>query len=316
MDWDDLKVLLAVARAGTVRAAAAKLKVSHSTVSRRVDQMEADLGVRLFERLPTGYHLTPAGDDLLGPAERAEIEINAAERRLAGQDARLSGDVRVTLPPPAAVDLVIPHLPEFKAKFPGIELELVSSFALLDLSRRDADVAMRFVSQPPEHLVGRRLPDFHYCYYATAEYLARHDLDADPPTARWIGWNEGVPFPPWVQAGPYPKIPAEWGLNDITLQLAAAKAGLGMALLPCISGDASPVLRRVPGSNTVVPREGWILTHPDLRTSARVRTVMTFLIDIINREIDLVTGRQPLAAPGDRTQRRSKPAQREKCEFP
>ncbi len=278
--------------------------------------MEADLGVRLFERLPGGYHLTPAGEDLLGPAERAEIEINAAERRLAGQDAKLSGDVRVTLPPPAATGLVIPRLPEFQEKYPGIELELVSSFAVLDLSRRDADVAMRFVSQPPEHLVGRRLPDFHYSYYATPAYLAKHDLDADPPTARWIGWHEGVAFPPWVQAGPYPNIPAAWGLNDITMQAAAAKAGLGMALLPCITGDRSPELRRVPGSSTVVPREGWILTHPDLRRSARVRTVMTFLIDVINRDIDLVSGRQPYAAPGKPTRRQTTPARREKCAVP
>ncbi len=293
MDWDDLKVLLALGRGGSVRAAAGQLQVSHSTVSRRVDQMEADLGVRLFERLPTGYVLTAAGEDLVGPAERAEEEITAAERRLAGQDARLSGDVRVTLPTPVATHLLMPHLVQFQADYPGIDLELVGSFTVLDLSRRDADVAMRFTNNPPEHLVGRRIADFAYSYYASRDYLAAHDLAADPPTARWIGWHEGVASPPWVRASPYPAIPAAWGLNDISLQLAAAQAGLGMAFLPCLTADADPRLARVPGADTKVPRQGWVLTHPDLRRSARVRTVMAFLADTIAGEADLISGRRP-----------------------
>lgn len=293
MDWDDLKVLLALTRGGSVRSAAGLLKVSHSTVSRRVDQMEADLGVRLFERRPTGYVLTTAGEDLVGPAERAEEEITAAERRLAGQDAKLSGEVRVTLPTPVATNVLMPALVRFKEQYPGIDLEIVGSFAVLDLSRRDADVAMRFTNKPPEYLVGRRIPDFAYSYYASRDYLAAHDLAANPPTAQWIGWNEGVAFPPWVRSSPYPNIPATWGLNDISLQYAAARAGLGMAFLPCLSADADPVLARVPGADLKVPRQGWVLTHPDLRRSARVRTVMAFLVDVINANAELITGQRP-----------------------
>ena len=293
MDWDDLKVLLALARGGSVRAAALQLKVSHSTVSRRVDQMEHDLGVRLFERRPTGYVLTAAGEELVAPAERAEEEITAAERRVAGQDAKLSGDVRVTLPPPLATQVLMPHLVRFQAQYPGIEVELVGSFDVLDLSRRDADVAVRFTNAPPDHLVGRRIIEFRYSYYAARDYLAAHDLAADPPTARWIGWNEGVASPAWVRASPYPRIPATWGLNDIALQTAAVKAGLGMAFLPCLVGDADPTLARVPGADTKVPRQGWVLTHPDLRRSARVRTVMAFLVDAINAEAPLITGKRP-----------------------
>ena len=210
MDWSDLRIFLALARRRSVRAAGKLLAISHSTIARRIDIFEGRLGVRLFDRQATGYTLTTAGEDLLKTAERVEEDIDGAERRLVGQDGRLRGEIKVTMPDALATHLLMPDLATFATTYPEIELEVIFSYDALDLEHREADVAIRFVPpgrSPPDNLLGRRLAGVAQSVYATPDYLRRHDLGADPPTACWIGWADHAPVSALGAREPVPEHP-------------------------------------------------------------------------------------------------------------
>ena len=217
MNWNDLRVFLALARAGSVRASAVRLTVSHSTVVRRIEALEASLGVRLFERLAMGYTLTPAGEAMLQRAEKIEDEIHGLELSILGQDAKLSGAIRVTMADALFQHLLAPDLQRFKLAYPDIDIEITASYDVVDLSKREADVAIRFMSNPPEHLVGHRLPNLNVSFYASHEYLKRHNLTADPPTANWIGMDEITAFPTnqWLKNSPLSSYSGSVGFTDV-----------------------------------------------------------------------------------------------------
>lgn len=292
-DWDDLRFFLAVARKGSIRGAASDLGVNHSTVSRRIDAFEKKLDVRVFERLPSGYFLTQAGEEMLRSAERVQTEVTAAERRVAGRDARLSGLLRVTLPDSLAQSLLMPDLVAFCDAHPDIDLELIASSAMADLARRDADVAIRLSNDPPGYLVGRRLLKYATAIYASTAYLARHDPIANADELRWIGWSDTVSDPQWVRESPFPRAPARNRIASTMVQLAAAKSGMGLAMLPCYLGDTEPTLRRTLPHRPVPDRDVWLLTHEDLRHTARVRRFLDFIADAILAKRDLMEGRSP-----------------------
>ena len=289
-DWDDLRFFLAVARRGSIRGAAQDLGVNHSTVSRRVGALERKLGVRLFERMPGGYFTTPAGEEMRGAAERIEHEVTTADCRVAGRDKRPGGLVRVTLTEALAQNLLMPDLVAFSEAYPGIELELRLTPDMADLSKREADVAIRLSNEPPGHLIGRRLLKYARATYASDDYLARH---GSPGELRWIGWNDVVPDPQWGRESDYPKVPIRHRIHHSTGQLEAAKAGMGLTMLPCFMGDAEPTLRRLPPGTATPDRDIWLLTHEDLRNTARVRTFLAFMADAILRHRDLIEGRLP-----------------------
>ncbi len=296
MDWDDLRVFVTLARTGSVWRAARELRVNHSTVSRRIAQFEEKLGVRVFERLPRGYELTADGERVLASALRVQEEIDTLERQVLGQDARLAGAICFTMPD-HFVSFLTPALTEFEDRYPDIELEVRVSFSQLSLSQREADVALRVTQEsPPEGLVGRRVTRHSSAAYASRDYLARHDLAADPPTARWIGWDDLVPFPKWVKESDYPHIPVRGRLNHPMLQLEAVRAGFGLALAPCFIGDADPLLERVPPGRVFHNRDVWLLTHRDLRAAARIRAFLDFLADVFRRERPLFEGERPRTA--------------------
>lgn len=292
MDWNDIRIYLALVRTGTVRSAAAKLEVSHSTVARRIEAFEKRLGVRLFERSSGGYAVTPAGEDMLVVAEQMENEIHGLERRIVGQDQRLSGDIRVTMVDVLATHLLMPHLTEFTQTYPDIDLEVVIAYEPLDMSKREADVALRFTNKPPEHLVGRRLATLHSAAYASAEYLKHRDLRADT-SARWIGYGKRVAYPRWVKESDYPHIPAKGMLDSMLLQLEATKAGMGIGMLPCFLGDTTPTLRRLPPGVAKPGFDLWLLTHRDVRTTARLRIFSDFVAKAVISHRDLIEGRRP-----------------------
>lgn len=298
MDWSDLRIFLALARRRSVRSAGQQLAVSHSTIARRIDIFEGRLGVRLFDRQASGYALTAAGEELLRTAERVEEDINGAERRLLGQDARLRGEIRVTMPDALATHLLMPDLAEFSTSYPDIELEIIFSYHTLDLAQREADVAIRFVApgrSPPENLLGRRLLEVAQTAFATPDYLRQHDLGAEPPTACWIGWSDHAPFPRWVRASPFPTIPARGRLYNVLIQLEATKQGMGIGMLPCFMGDGEASLIRVPGAEPEPLFDLWVLSHEDLRAAARMRAFRDFIADAIIAKKDLLEGRRPRA---------------------
>ncbi|MFV2057624.1 MAG: LysR family transcriptional regulator [Thiohalomonadales bacterium] len=277
MNWDDLRFFLAVARKGSIRGASELLKVNASTVSRRIDAFENKLSVRLFERLPTGYVLTHAGADMVDSSERIEDEVASLNRSVIGRDTRLTGTLRVTMPATLATHLLMPDFAEFGRLYPGIELEFAVSTEEFNLTKREADVAIRITDKPPEYLVGRHITTIAKAIYASPAYIAHHDTDKFPERMNWIGWEENERFPAWIKASEFPKSPIHHQSNDILVQLEAAKSGMGLAMLPCFMADPIAELRRVSPCSLGLCGDIWILTHKDLRSTARVRTFMAFM---------------------------------------
>ncbi|MEQ8465223.1 LysR family transcriptional regulator [Coleofasciculus sp. E1-EBD-02] len=290
MNWDDLKIFLAVAREGAARAAAIKLGIHHSTITRRIEAFESTQNTRLFDRLPSGYALTAAGEELLQAAIRVEDEINGIERHILGQDVRLQGNLRVTMPEHLAINLLMPDLVRFMEIYPDVNLQLFISYGMFSLSKREADVAIRVTDNPPEHLVGRKVIRYHCAAYASSRYLETHILTAEE--ANWIGWDSPTPYPDWVRRSEFPHLPIRGRINNVLAQLAAAKVGFGIARLPCFLGDADSVLQRVPPGNSTPCHDVWILTHKDLVSTVRIQTFMDFMADAFHQKRDILEGRE------------------------
>lgn len=276
-DWEEIKTFAAVVNGKTARAAAKTLGVHHSTISRRVEQLEESMGTKLFDRHPDGYVVTSSGERLFAIARNFEDELLNVGREISGLENDISGRLRITMPAPLAGIAIAPRLGEFSTKYPEIEIELVPSFGLLDISRREADVAIRMDNDPPDGLVGRRVIRYRQAAYASPEYLARHDLASEPESARLLGWEEGEDrYPEWAREAGCEGIPT-WGyFPDPTVQVAAVRGGLGIALLPCLMAEQDPNLVRVPGTPPIDGRDIWILTHRDIHDTPRVRAFMDF----------------------------------------
>lgn len=293
MNWDDTRLFLALARSGSARATAADQGISHSTVTRRVDQLESFLGVRLFDRDVRGYRLTAAGEVMLKSAVSAEDALLTAERQLQGQDAQLTGEIRLTTSNIIATHLIMDDLVDFIRQCPDIDLNVLISYDWFDLSRREADVALRMLrrgSSPPEGLVGRKLVTVMSCYYASDAYLTENDPKREHSTARWIGWDDIERSPAWVKASPFPNLPVYGKFNDVLLQVEAARHGMGLTVLPCFFGDSVAGLRRISDCEPYPSFDLWMLSHPDLRDAARMRTFRAFIAEAINRKRGLLVG--------------------------
>ncbi len=295
--WDDLRFFLAIAHHGSLAGAARALRVNHSTVYRRLNAFESAAGARMFERLATGYVLTDAGEDMLESAARVGELMDELDRRLVGRDYRLSGTIRLTTTDTLAEYFLHPHLKEFRASYPGIVLELVTDNVFFDLSRRDADVALRPTDDPPPHLVGRNLASVGWAVYGSADYL----IDQRPPRrisdlarhAIICGDDSlaAVPAVRWLRT----QVPASaivYRASSFAVQFAAARAGLGLALLPCVLATSAPELKRVLGPIKALATGLWLLTHADLRETTRIRAFMAFMTDAIRRDQGRLAGRR------------------------
>lgn len=298
IDWDDLRVFLAVHRAGTLRGAARTLGINHATVTRRLAQIEGALGSDLFERRPDGLVASQAGEDLLAAAERVEGELLAVQRRIVGRDDSPRGVVRLSVPPAMLRSFLARELVAFARANPGIELDVDASHSYSDLARREADVALRMADAVAEDVVALRVIRYRKAVYASPAHLgAAAGGMLDPVRHNWIGWGEDLPHPTWTRDTPFPDLPVRHRLFSNILQLEAAKEGLGLALLPCFLGDPEPGVIRVPGTATLDGKSIWLLYHPDLRRSARVRTLIDFLAPAIQRNRGLIEGRGPVGDP-------------------
>lgn len=292
MDWDDLRFFLAVAREGSLSGAARTLGVNHSTVFRRIKGFEDRIGVRLFDRMPSGYALTVAGTEMQETAVRVEEEVEGLDRRIAGQDLRLSGDIVVTTTDTMACQFLGPHLKTFCEAFPGINVDLVLDSQFYNLSKRQADIAIRPTLSPPETLVGRRLCAVAFACYAAPAYLATVDPSADLETHRWIAVDESLAHlaaAKW-QRGIERADSVQVRSNNLLGLLGMAKAGLGVATLPCFMGDPEAGLTRVTDPNPELASALWLLTHQDLRATARVRAFLDFMAQSLASDIDLLEG--------------------------
>jgi DNA-binding transcriptional LysR family regulator len=296
LDWNDLQLVLAVADGGSLAAAARALGVNHTTVLRRVGAFEGRLGVRLFERLPTGYALTAAGEELSRAAREIQETVAGVERSLMGRDLRLSGAVRVTTTDTLAASVLPAALAGFAARHPGVQLELTTAAALANLSKRDADVAVRPTKKPPGHLYGRRICRVAFAVYASPAYLERMPAKRGLSEHDWLMPDDtlaSTSVARWIAAELKGKRPA-LRADTFTSLAHAAAAGLGVVALPCYLGDTRRGLRRVGGAVPAMAMELWILTHEDLRGTARVRALTEWLADALARERGLFEGRRPL----------------------
>lgn len=286
----DLQTLLAIARQGTLAGAARHLGVNHSTVFRRLAAIEARLETRLFERQGGSYVTTAAGEDLLRTAERVEAEVEALERRLSGQDLRLTGSLRLTAPDDIAEAVVMPLLAEFRRQYPDITVELAIDNRMLNLTRREADIALRPTRRPPEILAGRRIGALASAVYGAAGTAP--DAVEDPGT-RWVAWEEGGGPPTaarWL-ADRVDRHAIGYRSNSMLNQAAAVRCGLGLAVLPCFLGDSDAELRRLGDPLTELDTELWLLTHPDLQRTARIRALLDLLYDALRARRSLFAGR-------------------------
>ena len=289
-NWDDLRVFLTLAREGTLTTAARALGVSHPTVSRRVQALERQIGARLFERLPDRFVPTSAGEELLADTEAMEKAALSIHRRSAGLSDTVSGVVRLSAGEAMAA-LLARHLPGLRARLRQIEFEVIASHTLANLSRREADLLIR--EQVPElgGIVARKLGRVAYAVYAARDYpLGRKPVLEKEP---WIGFDDDHAYMPgqhWLHDRLGGGRPAVRGNNWLVLH-EAARAGAGLAILPCYLGDPDPALKRVGGVVPEVFADQWLLVHRDLRALPRVRAVMDAVIELFQREKALLEGR-------------------------
>jgi DNA-binding transcriptional LysR family regulator len=279
MIWDDLRLVLAVGRERTLSRAARTLGVNHSTVFRRIGQIEARLGVRLFERHRDGYTPTAAGEEAVRLGEQLEGQIDSLERQLAGRDTRPSGTLRVTTTDTLLVGVLGAPLAAFARAHPAIALEIAVANPLLSLSKRDADVAIRPVASPPETLVGRRLCAIASAIYGPCDYLQAAPALEDLGAHRWIAPDDSLAHlgsARWLRET-LPGVRPALRVNTLLGMAVAARAGVGLAILPCFLGDPAVELQRLGPPLDALTSALWLLTHRDLRHVARVRAFLDFM---------------------------------------
>src|SRR6201994_3432077 len=278
IDWDDVRYFLAVARGGSVRAAAEHLRVNHTTVLRRIGQLEERLRAHMFEKLPSGYRLTAAGEEVLEFADQMEASSNRLETRVLGRDQSVRGLLRVTLAPPLATHLLMPDLADFARLHPDIEMDILSSGELANLTNREADVAIRVVYDRktlPLNLHGLKGPELFRGVFMFRNRLAPRRAGAPDPI-RWIVISmHGIPD--WASEGEVRTKGVPFRTTDAEAQIVAVRQGLGIATLDFFVGGADPLLGGGPGTELHKHGTLWLLTQGETRKTKRVLLFTEFV---------------------------------------
>lgn len=286
IDWDDLRHFLAVHRHGNLARAGAVLHINPTTVGRRLAALEERIGSRLFERHTSGWTITEAGLQLLPRAERIETEVLAVEREVAGADARLEGTVRVSATEMLATRFIVPYLWRFREMYPDLTIEMICTGDLLDLERREADIALALTRSSRESLIVRRIARSRLGLYASAKYLEKRGLPERPDetlaghyvllladTRAFDFENE------WMQRR-LDGARVALRSDSVTALYAATLGGLGIALLPRAVADREPLLHHIETTDAPEPRPIWQMVHRDLQHAPRVRAVLDFLAQL------------------------------------
>lgn len=285
-NWDDLRFFLALCREGSATGASRSLGVNHTTVARRIRALEDNLGTRLFDHSRDGYEMTQAAEDMYEHARRMEEITQAIDRDVFGQDAELKGPLKLTVAHDVAERLVIPRLRQFRDAYPCIDLDILTTTGLVDLAAREADIALRLTAKPPDYLIGREILPMRHGVYGSPNYL--NALDG---AAKVILFRGNEEQPEWVQQH-FSNAEIAMRVDDVGTMSRAVANGLGLARMPCYVGDTESSIRRLDLKLTASTWGIWILSHVDLRSTARVRVAREFLIDVIERQGDLVLGKR------------------------
>ena len=289
MDWDDLRYFAELARTGSLSAASRNLRVDHTTVARRVSALERSLGVKLFDRLPRGWALTADGAQMAERVRPLEEEIFALTSFARGRSAALGGTVRVSAPPAFAALFLMPRMGLLRERHPGIELELIGEQRMANLTRREADLALRIGRPEGASMVVRRLPDFAYGLFGRRDYV-----ESVPPE-RWtlLGHDETLEHTSnqtWMRRYAAGR-PLALRTNDVVGLFAAVRAGIGVAVLSNYMAELAPELVCIEAGDELLRREFWMVVHTDVRRSPGVRAVMDTIVEILERD------RRPIEGP-------------------
>jgi DNA-binding transcriptional LysR family regulator len=290
---NDLQLIRAIGEARTLTGAARSLKVDHSTAFRRLSAIEARLGTKLFDRARDGYTPTPAGEMAITAGGRILSELADLEQILAGEDLRPSGTVRLTTTD-TLVDVIAPALATLGNEHPDIVVELVVANNFLTLARREADIALRPAVAAPTHLAGRRIATVATAPYASPVYLEKSQERA-LREHDWLGFDDSLAHlhsARWLSAN-VAEERIVFRADSILALRSAAVAGFGVAALPCYLADPATGLRRVTAPLTDMGSSLWLLTHPDLRKVARIRTVLDFMAEALAGQRALLKGTTP-----------------------
>ncbi len=292
MNWDDLRIFLALSREGTLSAAGKALAVKHSTISRRIKAFEESLGSRLFERLAEGYVLTQAGENLLEHALIMEEQAQAVNRKAFGLDAQLQGQLNLTGPQDVLNRLLVPHISTFQQTYPAIDLQLISTGGLVDMAAREADIALRLTEKPADYLIGKKVLPLRHGIYASKEYLEQQveqNLGNDRDKHQLIQWRQDSKDAEWVKQH-FPNAKTVMRVDDAATMVACVQNHLGLARLACFMAEEVPGLYRLDLPLTPSTWGVWVLSHADLRSTARVRAGREFLVDILQQQRSLIEG--------------------------
>jgi DNA-binding transcriptional LysR family regulator len=285
IDWDDVRVFLALARGGSLTAAARSLRVEHTTVARRIGQLEQALGLHLFDRLPRGWILTSEGEQLAGRA--AQMEEQAHEfMREAADGVQLSGTVRLSASPSVGQEFLLPRLCAIHQRWSSVTLELVVETRVAVLSRREADLALRIGRPQDPGLAARLLGAMAYGLYGRAGYTeGRAEADW-----RFIAYDDSLAHTPEHQWLDSLRGSRSYALraNTLALQRDAVRMGLGLAVLPHFMAAGDALLERLPIQGGPPPREIWLVVHPDVRRSPRVRLIADLVAEVVTSGADVL----------------------------
>jgi DNA-binding transcriptional LysR family regulator len=288
LDWEDVRLFLAVARAGTLSGAARKIRVSQPTLGRRIRRLESAYGQELFQRRPEGFALTPAGSALLADAEAMDEAAARLALRRVGADPAPAGTVRIASGEWMARFLAR-SAAELQQALPDIELELVAAQQYANLSRREADIAIRNQLPDTGALYVRQLKGFAYAIYGSRDYFERHPAAAEESRyrdCRWIGFDESLSHMPtarWLSAKRQGR-PPELRCSRAMLIMDGIRAGAGLGILPCMAGDEDAALRRLtPPIGDLSGQPIYLVVHRDLRGLPRIRAASAALVALLGR---------------------------------
>lgn len=289
LDWDDLRIVLAIAEHGTISGAAGSLRLSHPTLSRRLRLIEQRLGTRLFDRTPLACRLTAAGEEARQVALQMREHVTALERRIAGRDRQPAGPIRLTAPDAVAEYLLPPILAEMYRRSPDVTVELIVSNQVLSLAQRAADIALRVTDRPDPSLRGRRVGTVAMAIYATPA-LSMHDVDI--AAAPWVGFDAGLACSgpgQWI-AEHISEANIRFRANTLLGAAQAVRSGMGLGLLPCFVGGSIPGLVRLGAPLPELSTGLWLLTHSDMTQVPRLKAASSALASRLKAAAPLLTG--------------------------
>ncbi|CAN5125136.1 LysR substrate-binding domain-containing protein [soil metagenome] len=282
-DWNLVRSFLAITRSGSMTAAAKRLKIDYSTLSRRIAALEASLGSQLFDRRTSGSSLTEAGERLLEMAEQMDQLATSAAQSIGDSKLQANGAVRIGTPDGFGTKFLAARLGELSNRHPDLTVELVAMPREFSLSRREADIAVSLTQPSEGRLHSRKLTDYELGLYASQEYLAKHpaiETAADVPSHRFISYIDDLIFSPELEYTHFvsPDLRPAIKSSNLIAQLNSTVAGAGLCVLPCFIARTEPQLVRVLPDFRLI-RTFWLLLHSDLRNIARVRVTADFIAE-------------------------------------